>query len=87
MNHVLALAGRKYVKLTLEQQYMLSVLHSQYHACWCSGDFESQGISRRGIGQISRNIPSLASGELIDTDRVQSINDIDQLTSNYCSTE
>ena len=37
--------------LTLEQQYMLSVLHNQYmyHAYWCSGDFRSQGISRHGI--------------------------------------
>ena len=37
------------MKLTLEQQYLLSVLHSQYHACWCSGDFRSQCISRHGI--------------------------------------
>ena len=29
---------------------MLSVLHRQYHACWCSGDFRSQGISRHHIG-------------------------------------
>ena len=28
---------------------MLSVLHSQYHACWFSDDFMSQGISRHGI--------------------------------------
>ena len=33
---------------------MLSVLHSQYHACWCSRDFRSH------------NIPSLASEELIN---------------------
>ena len=37
------------MKLTLEQEYMLSVLHSQYYVCWCSGDFRSQGISRHGI--------------------------------------
>ena len=37
------------MKSTLKQQYMLSVLHSQYHACWCSSDFRSQGISRNGI--------------------------------------
>ena len=38
------LAWPKTMKLTLEQRYM-SVLHRQYHACWCSGDFRSQGIS------------------------------------------
>ena len=52
------------MKLTLEQEYMLSVLHSQYHACCSSGDFRSQGISRHGIDPQSRNIPSPASDEL-----------------------
>ena len=28
---------------------MLSALHSQYHACWCTGDLRSQCISRHGI--------------------------------------
>ena len=28
---------------------MLSVLQSQYNACWCSGNFRSQSISRHGI--------------------------------------
>ena len=46
----------------LEQQYMLSVLHS-HHACWCSGGFRSQGISRHGIDSQSRNIASPASEE------------------------
>ena len=49
LNRILVLASLKLVKLTPEQQYMLSILHSQYHACWCSGDFRSQGISRYGI--------------------------------------
>ena len=39
---------------------MLSVLHSQYHACWCSGDFRIQDVNR----PLSRNIPSPASEEL-----------------------
>ena len=52
------------MKLTLEQQNMLSVLHSQYHACWCSGDFRSQGISRHDIEPQSQNILSPASKEL-----------------------
>ena len=51
------------MKLTPKQQYM-SVLHSQYHACWCSGNFRSQSISRHGIDTQSRNIPSSASKEL-----------------------
>ena len=49
---------------------MLSVLHSQYRACWCSGDFRSQGISRHGIDPKSRNIPSPASEELTSVDFV-----------------
>ena len=52
------------MKLTLEQQYMLSVLHSQYHASWCSDDFRSQSISWQGIVPLSQNIPSPASEEI-----------------------
>ena len=37
------------MKLTLKQQRMLSALHSQYHACWCSCDFGDQGFSRHAI--------------------------------------
>ena len=65
LNHILDLAWLKSMKLTLEQQYMLSVLHDQYHACWSSGDFRSQGISRHGIDLKSQNISSAASEELI----------------------
>ena len=43
---------------------MLSVLHSQYHACWCTGDCRSQCINRHGIDHQSRIIPSPASEEL-----------------------
>ena len=59
---------RKWIILnlwTLKQQYMLSVLHSQYYACWWTGDFRSQWISRHGIDCQSWNIPSSASEELI----------------------
>ena len=47
-------------------QYMLSVQHNLYHACWCSGDFRSQCISRHGIDPQSRNIPCPVPEELID---------------------
>ena len=53
------------MKLRLEQEDMF-VLHSQYHACWCSGDFRSQSISKHGIDLKSQNIPSPASKELKD---------------------
>ena len=53
------------MKLSLEQEYMLSVLHSRYHACWWSGDFRSQSINMHGIDPKSRNIPSPASEELM----------------------
>ena len=52
------------MKLSLERQYMLSVLHSQYHACWCSGEFRSRSIIRWCIDPQSRNIPSPTSVEL-----------------------
>ena len=37
------------MKLTLEQQYKLPVLHSKYQVWWCPGDLRSQGINRHGI--------------------------------------
>ena len=40
------------------QWYMLSVVHSQYHVCCCTGDLRSQCISRHGIDPT--NIPSPA---------------------------
>ena len=52
------------MKLSLKHQGILSVLHNQYHACWCSGDFWSQCISRHGIDPQSRNISSPAWEEL-----------------------
>ena len=49
-------------ELTLEQ-YMLSILHSQYYACWCPSDFRSQGINNHGTDPLSWNIPSPALEE------------------------
>ena len=36
--------------LIIETEY--SGLFSQYHACWCPGDWSRQGISRHGIDSI-----------------------------------
>ena len=63
LNHTLDLVWPKYMKLTLKQQYM-SVLHNQYHACWCTGDFRSQCISRHDINPQSWNILSSVSEPL-----------------------
>ena len=52
------------MKLTLEQQYVLSVLHCQYHACWCSGDFGASASAGMVLTSQSRNIKSPASKEL-----------------------
>ena len=52
------------MNFTLEQQYMLSILQTQCHAYWCTGNFPSQGISRGGSSTQNRNIQSLASEEL-----------------------
>ena len=64
LERTLHLAWPKYLKLTLEPQYMLSVLNSQYHTCWCTGDFRSQCIIRHGIDSKTRIILSPASEEL-----------------------
>ena len=54
LNHILDFGWPKLMKLSLSgKEYTLSVLHSQYHACWCYDDFGSQGISRHGIDLIS----------------------------------
>ena len=60
----------KLMQLSLEQQYS-SVLHSQCHACWCSGDLRSQGISKHGIDPQSGNIPFQASEELTENDEIR----------------
>ena len=58
---ILDFVQQKRTKLTMELIYMLPILYCQYYACWCPGDFRSQGTSRHGIDQISWNIPTLAS--------------------------
>ena len=63
--HIFEFAQQKKTNFTMEQRYKLPVLHRQYHACWCSGDFRSQGISRYGVDPWSWNIPSPASEELM----------------------
>ena len=73
LNHTLDLVWPKYMKLTLEQQYMLSVLHSQYHAYWCIGDFRSQRISRHDNDPQSWNNLSSVSEELTHWGRVTHI--------------
>ena len=47
--HIFDFVQQKKTKFTMEQPYMLPILYWQYRACWCSGKFRSQGISRRGI--------------------------------------
>ena len=64
LNRIFNLAWPKLMKLTLEEQYMLPVQHSQYHACWSFGDLKSQSIIRYDIHLLGRNIPSPASEEL-----------------------
>ena len=72
LNGILDLAWPKLMQLTLE--CMLSVLHSQYYACWCSGDFRSQSISRHGTDPQSRSIPSPTSEELAHWGRYKMVN-------------
>ena len=65
LNYVFDLAWPKKMKLILEQQCKLSVLHSQYHACWCPGDLRNQGINLHGVDPQSWSILSPASEALI----------------------
>ena len=69
--HILDFIQQKKIKVTMEQPYVLPILYCQCHACWCTGDFRSQCINRHGIDLQSRNIPSLASEELIDESTCQ----------------
>ena len=64
LNHILS-GLTQVIKLTLEQQYMLSVQHGRYHASWCTGDFSRQCISRHGIDLQSQHIVSPAPVGLI----------------------
>ena len=57
LNHIFNLAWPKLMKLTMKQQCIWSVLHSQYYACWCTGNFRSQCISKHGIDPQTWNIP------------------------------
>ena len=61
--HILDCVQQKKTTFIMEQPHMWPTLYSQYHSCCCSGNLRSQGISRHGIDQISRNIPSGASEE------------------------
>ena len=61
LNNFSGLVQHNQIKITLEEDYMLPILYSQYHACWCSGDFRSQGIGRHGIDPIAQNILPPAS--------------------------
>ena len=49
----------------MEQPFVPPILYCWYHACSWPGSFSSQGNNRHGIDQISWNIPSPASEELI----------------------
>ena len=69
-SRILNLALSKWVKLILQQQYMLSVLHSQYQACWCFADFRSLSSSMHAIGTQSHTVPSPPSEELINAHSV-----------------
>ena len=62
--HLFDFVQQKKTRFAMEQPHMLPILYCQYHVCWCSGDFRSQGISKHGIDPQSWNIPSSASEEL-----------------------
>ena len=51
------------------QPHLLPILYSEYHSCWCPGILKSQDISRHGIDQLSQNILSALSEELITNQR------------------
>ena len=61
----LGFCSNKADQIPSEATLYIAILCCQYHACWCPGDLRSQGISRYGIDQISCNILSVVSEELI----------------------
>ena len=65
LNCILDLPLNKCMKLTLKQQFMLSVLYNEYYTCWCSGDFRSQDISSHDIDLPNQNSLFPGSEELI----------------------
>ena len=68
----------------MQQPYISPILHWQYHACWCSGDCRSQGISMYGIDPKSQNIQSPASEELIMAGNpVTSLSELVTISHNY----
>ena len=54
--HFVDCIQQKKTKFTMEQPYMLPILCCRYHACWCPGDFRSQGIRRHCIDQKRSSI-------------------------------
>ena len=40
-------------RFPLKEGQNTTVLHSQYHGCWCTGNTRSQGISRYGTDLVS----------------------------------
>ena len=57
---LLEFVQQEMTKFTMEQPYMLPILHWQCHACWCSGDFRSHGITRHGIitsNTVAQDLP------------------------------
>ena len=46
--------------------FILEDLHSQYHACWCPGNFRSQCISRHGF-DLQRKFNALKFGSRVGT--------------------
>ena len=75
----------KWMKSSLEQQHILYVIYSQYHACWCSRDFRSQCIGRHSINPQSRITPSVASDELIDIGIIDEYGNADQRCTHCCA--
>ena len=61
LNSILGLAWPKYMEFNLEQKYMLSVILSQKHACYCTGGFRSQSMNTHGLDPQIQNSPSPAS--------------------------
>ena len=47
LSRILDVTWLKQTKYTLEQQYMLFFLHSQYHARWYTGDIRSHDLLQR----------------------------------------
>ena len=81
--HSFDFVQQKKTKITMEQPYMLPILCSQYHSCWCPGDLSCQGIGRHGIDPPESEY-SIFSNRRVGIPQEQGQNHADLCLCSFC---